>query len=113
MIFFSKPSHALPRLTRILIAACHNRPSDQYSSGSDGMASAGSYDALSTPPDSDVMTPLSSAESAPIRTAQLQEWHALSQAQGSAFNPYFPPLPPPERTFAKAIDVDYHGHGVI
>ncbi|KAI0041431.1 hypothetical protein FA95DRAFT_1611018 [Auriscalpium vulgare] len=90
------------------------QPPEGYSSASDGMPSGGSYESLSTPPDSDVMTPLSSAEAAPIRTAQLQEWHALSQTQGSAYNPYFPPLPPPERsTFPKDIDVDYHTHGVI
>ncbi|KAI0059611.1 hypothetical protein BV25DRAFT_1918396 [Artomyces pyxidatus] len=89
--------------------------SDAYSSGSEGIAS-GSYDSLSTPPDSDVMTPLSSAESAPIRAAQLQEWHALSQAQGSGYNPYFPPLPPASErggaVFSKDISVDFH-HGVI
>ena len=39
------------------------------------------------------MTPLSSAESAPVNTAQLHEWAALTHAQGSTYNPYFPPLP--------------------
>jgi hypothetical protein len=65
---------------------------EPYATGNDSTSVAG-YESLSTPPDSDVITPLSSGEAAPIRAAQLQEWHALSQAQGSAYNPYFPPLP--------------------
>jgi hypothetical protein len=44
------------------------------------------------------MTPLSSAESAPVSAAQLHEWAV--HAQGSTFNPYFPPLPPPDKLHA-------------
>jgi hypothetical protein len=77
---------------------------EQYTASNDTT----SYESLSTPPDSDVITPLSSGEAAPIRTAQLQEWHALSQAQGSAYNPYFPPLP--ERPGVHGYPKDLDGH---
>lgn len=80
---------------------------EPYAAGNDTTSVAG-YDSLSTPPDSDVITPLSSGEAAPIRTAQLQEWHALSQAQGSAYNPYFPPLP--ERPGVHGYPKDLDGH---
>ena len=81
---------------------------EPYAPSNDSTSVAG-YESLSTPPDSDVITPLSSGEAAPIRTAQLQEWHALSQAQGSAYNPYFPPLP--ERSVAvHSYPKDLDGH---
>jgi hypothetical protein len=80
---------------------------EQYTTSNDTTSVAG-YESLSTPPDSDVITPLSSGEAAPIRTAQLQEWHALSQAQGSAYNPYFPPLP--ERPGVHGYPKDLDGH---
>jgi hypothetical protein len=80
---------------------------EPYAAGNDTTSVTG-YDSLSTPPDSDVITPLSSGEAAPIRTAQLQEWHALSQAQGSAYNPYFPPLP--ERPGVHGYPKDLDGH---
>jgi hypothetical protein len=45
------------------------------------------YDnALSTPPDSEVLTPHSGADSAPINDATMHSWD-------NGFNPYFPPLP--------------------
>ena len=77
---------------------------EPYAAGSDSTG----YESLSTPPDSDVITPLSSSEAAPIPSAQLQEWHALSQAQGSAYNPYFPPLP--ERNGVHGYPKDLDGH---
>ena len=76
---------------------------EPYAAGNDS-----TYESLSTPPDSDVITPLSSNEAAPIRAAQLQEWHALSQAQGSAYNPYFPPLPERNGVHGYAKDLDGH-----
>ncbi|KAI0301126.1 hypothetical protein B0F90DRAFT_1719396 [Multifurca ochricompacta] len=81
----------------------HQCCAEPYASGND---SVGGYESLSTPPDSDVITPLSSGEAAPIRASQLQEWHALSQAQGSAYNPYFPPVPehPSVRVYPKDLD---------
>jgi len=87
-----------------LLQQCCAEP---YAPSNDSTSVTG-YESLSTPPDSDVITPLSSGEAAPIRTAQLQEWHALSQAQGSAYNPYFPPLP--ERTAVHGYPKDLDGH---
>ena len=80
---------------------------EQYATNNDTTSVTG-YESLSTPPDSDVITPLSSGEVEPIRTAQMQEWHALSQAQGSAYNPYFPPLP--ERPGVHGYPKDLDGH---
>ncbi|KAA1474727.1 hypothetical protein DENSPDRAFT_931856 [Dentipellis sp. KUC8613] len=77
-------------------------------------SSSASYDALATPPDSDIITPLSSAEAAPIRTTQIQEWHALAaQAGAGGYNPYFPPLPASAKDLVGVGVEDYHAHGML
>jgi len=99
---------ALTRRIQELSELLHQCCAEPYATGNDSTSVAG-YDSLSTPPDSDVITPLSSGEAAPIRAAQLQEWHALSQAQGSAYNPYFPPLPErPSVVHGYPKDLDGH-----
>ncbi|KAI0250998.1 hypothetical protein BJV78DRAFT_1127239 [Lactifluus subvellereus] len=98
---------ALTRRIQELSELLHQCCAEPYATGNDSTSVAG-YESLSTPPDSDVITPLSSGEAAPIRAAQLQEWHVLSQAQGSAYNPYFPPLP--ERPGVHGYPKDLDGH---
>ncbi|KAH9065200.1 hypothetical protein EDB87DRAFT_1594370 [Lactarius vividus] len=98
---------SLTRRIQELSDILHQCCAEPYAAGNDSTSVTG-YESLSTPPDSDVITPLSSNEAAPIRAAQLQEWHALSQAQGSAYNPYFPPLP--ERNGVHGYPKDLDGH---
>ncbi|KAI0263985.1 hypothetical protein BC834DRAFT_957183 [Gloeopeniophorella convolvens] len=98
----------LTRRIQDLSDILHQCCAEPYSAGSDSTISVNAgYESLSTPPDSDVITPLSSGEAAPIRATQLQEWQALSQAQGSAYNPYFPPLP--ERAVAHGFPKELEG----